>query len=317
MAGMAERGIFAMKILIVKPGGIGDTLLMFPALVELGVRFPGAQIDMIGNRAALELFRISGRIANARSIDDRLSTRLLCAADREAVDILGSYDRLFFLIDDGDGEIAHRLTAAGIRNFVIASSRQADPRVPQWRYCIEICGLRQTLSEDDYCREFARGIPPPAQRGGGVIIHPGSGSATKNWPPERFCAVIDYCCSNLREPIALVMGYAEDGLHAAFERMRHHPRISFFVDCPLAEVVSLLRGARAFLGNDSGIAHVAGLLGVPSVVLFGPTDPAAWKPIGGSVTVLAPPDGERSSNGIATDAVIAALHCALGMEYGP
>jgi ADP-heptose:LPS heptosyltransferase len=56
----------------------------------------------------------------------------------------------------------------------------------------------------------------------------------------------------------------------------------------LPELASLMEGCRFFIGNDSGITHMAAALGVPTVALFGPTDPKVWAPRGEHVTVVAP-----------------------------
>jgi heptosyltransferase-3 len=52
------------------------------------------------------------------------------------------------------------------------------------------------------------------------------------------------------------------------------------------DLLDVVSGAQLFLGNDSGPGHLAGIIGIPSVILFGPSDPAVWKPLGPRVTVL-------------------------------
>jgi heptosyltransferase III len=54
----------------------------------------------------------------------------------------------------------------------------------------------------------------------------------------------------------------------------------------LLELAEALTGASAFVGNDSGPGHLAGVLGLPTVCLFGPTDPGRWKPLGPRVRTL-------------------------------
>jgi len=51
----------------------------------------------------------------------------------------------------------------------------------------------------------------------------------------------------------------------------------------------LLASGRAYVGNDSGVSHLAAWLGLPSVVVFGPSDPVRWRPIGENVEVVRPP----------------------------
>ena len=54
---------------------------------------------------------------------------------------------------------------------------------------------------------------------------------------------------------------------------------------PLGELASRLAGCRAYVGNDSGVSHLAGLCGARSFVLFGPTSPTVWRPLGARVFV--------------------------------
>ena len=51
-------------------------------------------------------------------------------------------------------------------------------------------------------------------------------------------------------------------------------------------VAGVLAQARLFVGQDSGVTHMAGLMGVPTIALFGPTDPARWAPCGAHVIVI-------------------------------
>ena len=60
----------------------------------------------------------------------------------------------------------------------------------------------------------------------------------------------------------------------------------------IGALASLLRRCAAYLGNDSGVTHLAALAGVPTVALFGPSDPARWSPLGPRVTVLRSPTRE-------------------------
>ena len=55
------------------------------------------------------------------------------------------------------------------------------------------------------------------------------------------------------------------------------------------ELLALLRSAAAYIGNDSGVSHLAAWAGLPSVVTFGPTDPMRWRPRGSWVEIVQPP----------------------------
>ena len=130
---------------------------------------------------------------------------------------------------------------------------------------------------------------------GFLAIHPGSGSPAKNWPAERFSEVARRLSSG--RPWLLVLGPAEGELAA-------WPGALVARDWPLRALGAALSRASLFLGNDSGVAHLAAASGAPALTLFGPTDPALWAPVGRSVATLRAPGDALPS--LSVDAVVAA-----------
>lgn len=99
-------------------------------------------------------------------------------------------------------------------------------------------------------------------RHGSIILHPFSGGAKKNWPLEHF-----------RELAAQLPDVAWTcGPEEQFDGAKR------FSD--LAELARWISGSRLYIGNDSGITHLAAAVGAPTLALFGPTDPAIWCPAG-------------------------------------
>jgi heptosyltransferase-3 len=111
---------------------------------------------------------------------------------------------------------------------------------------------------------YADSLPPTLPY---AVIHPFASLPEKTWPAERFLEVA--CRLNGLEPIFLA-GPGDDA----------SPFASFQVwsNQPVARVKSLMAGAALFVGNDSGPAHIAAAFGVPTVVLFGSSDPVTWAP---------------------------------------
>ncbi len=111
-------------------------------------------------------------------------------------------------------------------------------------------------------------MPGSGERGT-VVIHPFSGSKKKNWPLPSYYEL----AHRLHCRVEWTAGPEEelDGAHR-------------FED--LGELAAWLRGARLYIGNDSGITHLAAALGVQTLAIFGPTDPAQWAPRGSNVTVV-------------------------------
>lgn len=73
------------------------------------------------------------------------------------------------------------------------------------------------------------------------------------------------------------------------KRLSYSPKaglLTVLQNAPLLEVAQRLQGCRGFLGNDSGISHLAGMLGIPTLVLFGPSNPLTKHPVGPYVETL-------------------------------
>jgi len=117
------------------------------------------------------------------------------------------------------------------------------------------------------------GVPhiqcPPALSEDFAVIHPFSGSSRKNWPLERYRELAE----RLEMPVRWCAG-PEEQLDDAVR-----------ID-NLYELACWLRTSRLYIGNDSGITHLAAAAGIPVVAIFGPTDPAVWAPRGPSVRIL-------------------------------
>jgi hypothetical protein len=117
-----------------------------------------------------------------------------------------------------------------------------------------------------------------------MLIHPGSGSRRKCVKPEVLASVIELV---LREGIQLVIleGPADRDSVAGLVKQTS-AALAIVGGLDLSLVASLLAHAHIYIGHDSGVTHLSGLLGVPTLALFGPTDPDRWAPRGSHVTVL-------------------------------
>jgi heptosyltransferase-3 len=155
-----------------------------------------------------------------------------------------------------------------------------------------------THAADFFAGQVCREPPSPAipriecprQDGGFAVIHPFSGSRKKCWPLERYRELARRL--EPRMPVFWCAG-PEEPLPGAVH-----------ID-DLYELACWLATARVYIGNDSGITHLAAAVGTPVVALFGPTDPRIWAPRGARVSVIARPAMED----IAVDEVLAAALC--------
>jgi heptosyltransferase-3 len=291
-----------MKILILKPGGVGDTLLLFPAVVELRRNFQDAEIDIIGNREVLSLFVNNQSISKAISIEDSIVTEILSEKlKHRARNFLEQYDRLYLLIDD-DGTIERNMKPLNISDYIIASSVQKNSSIPQWKFLTQIMKLNVSEHED-YIREFLKNRAIKKKRH--ILIHPGSGSKTKNWSLNNFIELIKYIRGRYNIELRVITGYAEKDIMMKLSNADNTiGDIEIHHNEKLSDIVDLLTGSYTFIGNDSGISHLAGLTGTASIVLFGPSDPRIWKPIGDDITILIPENNSANAENISLRSVI-------------
>lgn len=112
-------------------------------------------------------------------------------------------------------------------------------------------------------------IPATRRPSGFIACHPFSGSPRKNWPLERFL--------DLRRSLSI---------HFCHSPEQPPPDAESVCFPGLGDLADWLSTASAYLGNDSGVTHLAAALGIPTVALFGPTNPEVWTPRGEHVTVL-------------------------------
>ncbi|MEM6750488.1 MAG: glycosyltransferase family 9 protein [Planctomycetota bacterium] len=122
---------------------------------------------------------------------------------------------------------------------------------------------------------------------GPVLVHPGSGGMAKCWPADRYAALI----ATLRDrghAVLPLLGEVELDRWPEVDVTRWREDLGAEV-CPHTEALwSRLAGARALIGNDAGPTHLAAAMGLPTLAIFGPSDPRRWAPIGPAVHVAAP-----------------------------
>jgi heptosyltransferase-3 len=174
---------------------------------------------------------------------------------------------------------------------------------PNWRFLAALPS-DETLHVTDFYAQ-AVGAPsalrpslcvPCAPKRSSVVIQPFSGSPRKNWPLHRF----EELARKLPLPVEWIAG-PEENLPGArrFDE--------------LWQLASWIGSASLYIGNDSGITHLAAATGVPTIALFGVTDARVWAPRGKSVRLVVS-DGLQS---IAVDDVLQAAASALPEVISP
>jgi ADP-heptose:LPS heptosyltransferase len=279
------------RVLVVRGGALGDFIVTVPALRALRRRVgPETRLTFVGNAPA------------ARALAADLLDEIVSFEDPAVLPLFGepspAHTSLFkadltvLWLNDPSGVRVRAARDLGARCVLQAPPLPAEPD----RYVIDhlvasLAPLGAAPVVEVDCAAWLAGETPVGERMGGpplVAVHPGSGSRSKNWPADRLAAVVRELSRRTGESVVVVCGPSDE---VAAAELRARLAVPVRVERPagLAQLVGLLRRARLYVGNDSGVSHLAAGLGVPSVVVFGPTDPRRWAPRGPRVTVVAPP----------------------------
>ena len=294
-----------MRTLLVRAGALGDLLLLRRTIVALqqagrivgllapsgpGAALLGSGPGDVAEVLAWESARFAGLLADGGVEDPIASDRL------RRYDVALVYTRNATLTR-GVGGLVSRVVQHD------PEPPPAGPHAAAWlAACLPAIGVpvgNEAIpilapSADDQARAAAIAAALPARF---LAIHPGSGSPAKNWPAARFAALLRALGATRW---LLVRGPADEAAAAVLEAV---PGATVARDLPLRVLAALLTRAGAYVGNDSGVTHLAAASGAPTVAVFGPTDPRLWRPVGPRVEVLRGP----AMDGIAVEEAAAAV----------
>lgn len=152
--------------------------------------------------------------------------------------------------------------------------------------------LIPTAADEQDCVSFLAAVAPAGKPF--VVIHPGAGKKENVWPAESFAAVARELSLRFGFPVIMVRG-PMDG-EACDRFLEAHPDTAAVISRPSVGFLgALMTRAALTLCNDTGIMHIAGAVGARCVAVFGPTDPARWKPVGDHVVAASSADGNVAS----------------------
>jgi heptosyltransferase-2 len=310
------------RFLVLRGGAIGDFVLTLPVLQALREQWPDSHIEVAGYPHIAILAQAGGwadRIVSLHSAHFARFYSLRPALGEELAGYVRSFDLVVSFLHDTDGVVRRNLLSTGVRQVLYASPvgptiHASDHLIkPLESLAIYAAGTipRLTLPETDRATGRAR-LASLGLSGRTLALHPGSGSAEKNWPARHFHALAGAAADRGWSPF-FIFGEADEAVAAALRMLDE--RLPVIEGLELIETAGVLAVADGFVGNDSGITHLAAALGRPTVALFGPTDPAVWGPRGSCVRVLRAPDGRLA--GILPPAVLDALISVAPPEPPP
>lgn len=309
------------RVLVLRALGLGDLLTGVPALRALRRGMPRAHLALAAPAALADLVDLLPEV-----------DELVPAAGLDDVSAPWEPDLAVNL--HGRGPESHRaLLGTRPGRLVAFGNEEAGADGPAWRAdeheARRWCRLlAEGLGLEADPRDGLLGSPPPTDRPGAVVVHPGAASPARRWPPDRYAEVARRLAAY--GDVVVTGGPGEEDLATGVAEAAGLSPGRAVVGLGLTALAGLVGHARLVLSGDTGVAHLAAAYDRPAVALFGPTPPALWAPAWGRTQVLwrgeAPGDPHASEPdpallALATEEVLATAlaadttrsdHCAHG-----
>lgn len=287
------------RVLVVRLRSIGDTVLATPSLAALRRHLPEAQIDVLLEDWVAPLLEGDGLVDNVIAVGRTAADRFAIARRLRRT----RYDVVFNLHGGTTSTFLTRATGARHR---IGYANYRFPRL----YTESL-----TSSSDFWKREFTHsaeqqlalpghvGVPVrdlplsrlpitdvalssidgrlrnsefPIPHPEFALLHPAAAFATKQWSAENFARVAEFLSEKALAAVAIAS--QDESSVLADLSSASGVQIVTFDDLTLPEITALASRAKLFVGNDSGIAHIAAAVKTPSVVIFGSSNRNHWRP---------------------------------------
>ncbi|MCA9473808.1 MAG: glycosyltransferase family 9 protein [Nitrospirales bacterium] len=293
-----------MNMVIVHPGTLGDVLLSLNAMRAIRRSFPTKRCVWVGKSEIGDLLYSLGEIEHAISLDSGFFTDLFLPFEQRrgaTNDILKDTSHFIGWFSDPQALLSQSLHTNGLSDVIVRSPHDEELSTQHYedRFLETLC--QWNLAQDDapscgleFPQDVLKEMEAPssdthtfsnAQK---IMIHPGSGSPHKCTSVAQLVSIATQLHQNgtRRREFMIIEGPADEknvkGLCVALEAVPH----TVIHQQSLSVVSMMLPSVDLFIGHDSGLTHLAAVCGVPSIALFGPTDPMVWAPRGKHVAII-------------------------------
>jgi predicted lipopolysaccharide heptosyltransferase III len=285
------------KVLVIRLRSIGDTVLATPSLYALKRFLPNARVDILVEDWVAPLLDNYPHVDNVIALErGGLITRARVARELRAA----NYDVVYNLHGGTTATFLTRATGArhrvGFKSYQYGQlhNHQAPSPLLIWQqpktHSVEqqLALLGWTGVPVTDRPRTSLGISSQAAarvdqllKDAGLneqniaLIHPAAAFATKQWATEKFARVVEFLAERGFTSVAI----AAPNEQALLETLSSGASVNVVsLALSLPEVTALAARSQLFVGNDSGIAHIAAAVGTPSVVVFGSSNIAHWRP---------------------------------------
>lgn len=325
------------SLLVIRPGGIGDAILLMPTLRALKLAYPGCFIDVLAEQRNGAAFQLTPVIRTVHRYDSLTGLAAVLVGDYDLVIDTEQWYRL--------SAVVARLTRSPMLIGFATNERKRLFTHPvsysqeQYEACsflrlLEPLGISAPVDMvtpflflPAAATESAEGLLAPLSGEPFITVFPGASVQQKQWGIENFRVLADELAS---KGMSVVIVGGEDTRTAGEEIAKGGLALNLAGKASLAETAALIGKGRVLVSGDSGLLHIAAGLGTPTVSLFGPSDPRKWGPKGVQHQVFSlesscapcsrfgtiPPcaDSVRCLSGITVAEVVAAVERSFGRK---
>lgn len=302
-----------MKIMVRATNWVGDAIMALPALRAIRSR-PGARVSILARPYVADIYRDQEVADELILYDVRGAHAGISGRERLAAELRDKeFDAAILLQNAFDAawlawrtRIPERIGYARDGRSMLLTKAVRVPKVGEIPahekyYYLELlrrAGWIDTLPEESFIGlrvtdekrdRAAQVLAAAGVRNNSVRIAIGAGAAygsAKCWPPSRFAEVANRLKAQADADVILFGAAAETAVSAAIASEMVRPPIDLTGKTDIADLPALLSLCHVFVGNDSGAMHVAAAVGLPTVAIFGPTDPFGTAPVTPRCTIV-------------------------------
>jgi len=277
-----------LRALIIRPSALGDTLLLAPALYQIADK---VTISLLGRKPGIDFLK--PLLLDCLDYE-KGGWHTLFLENPNCMNLsLPDVDRVIAFLSDPDG-----LANKGLRKclkhipiFLFPPFPQREEKIHVAVYlgsCLKKSGL--PINPDETIDE-ARKRPlftkdKPSRSESTIVLHPGSGSKKKNYSSEFWLNLLRNKDLRIAHTWIVLLGPAEEKWDQIISKELSETEIEIIHSPHKDKLLSLLKKASLYIGHDSGITHLAAMLGTRTICLFKNSDPLQWAPLGPNVSII-------------------------------
>lgn len=276
------------RVAVLFPGALGDFICLLPAIHGLAA---GARVEIFTKTEFTDI--VPGSIRVCALERDEINRLFVAggALEPRVREFFAPYERIYSWMGSSHQVFSGELGAVAPGRIQLFAFRATDPAMHQADYYLSCLRLIQktlpavniSLSPDalKWREEFSQRYK--IEKKALLVMAPGSGAREKNWPAAYFTIIGRWWRERTGGQVIVVLGPVEQE-RGGFDQFSEELVVARHLN--LAQVAAILSRCDVYVGNDSGITHLAAALGAPTVAIFGPSDARLWAPRGARVSVL-------------------------------